>query len=315
MTYFRLGVAASVLAVGLLLSGCAAKTDSMAVPNIVHVNLGVLNAIDCASAHIAKDRGYFAAQGLDVDIQTMPSGLSVLPALQKGALDIGYGNYVSYFAAESRGAALHIASDGYQLAHDVQPLLTLPDAPIHTPRDLAGKTIAVQLVPNIQTLLINELVRAYGVDPASVRYVAVPFAQMAQALKRGEVNAVSTIEPFTTQIESTLGARVVADLDSGATQDAPLGGYVSTQAWATRHHAAMMAFRRAMQRAAIDAADRSNVQAVLTKYDKIAPQTAALVNIGVYPTTVSRERLTRIVNLMTEAGALTKPIDLVAMTS
>jgi NitT/TauT family transport system substrate-binding protein len=304
------------IAAGVLLAGCGQDSGKTSQTNArIHLNVGVLNAIDCATAHIAKDRGYFAAEGLDVDLTTMPTGLAVLPALQSGSLDVGYGNYVSYFAAQSRGASLHIAADGYQLGPEVQPVIALAGTAIRTPRDLAGKRIAVQLTNNIQTLLINELVRNYGVDPGSLHYITVPFPQMAQALKRGDVDAVSAVEPFTTEMEGTLGAKVVADLDTGATKDTPIGGYVSTESWAKQHGKALTAFRKAMQRAAVDAASRPAVENVLTRYNKIDAQTAALVRIGVFPTSVSTDRLNRITDLMRAAGMLKKPIDLDAMAS
>lgn len=307
----------ALVAASLLLAGCGGGNRSGGDKHTesVHLTVGVLNAIDCASAHIAKDRGYFAAAGLNVDIKTMPSGIAVLPALQSGSLDVGYGNYVSYFAAESRGARLHIAADGYQLGPEVQPVVTPPNSSIHTPRDLAGKRIAVQLTNNIQTLLINELVKTYGVDPAALHYVTVPFPQMAEALKRGDVDAASPVEPFTTEMEGTLGAKIVADLDTGATQGTPIGGYVTTQSWADGHRKTLDAFRQAMERAAADAASRPVVQQVLVRHDKIDPKTAAIVRIGVFPTTVSAERLKRVVELMTAAKMLSTPIDLGVMTS
>ncbi len=309
-------IAGALFASSLVLAGCGqeAKVTNNAASQ-THLTLGVLSAIDCATAHIAKDRGYFAAEGLNVDIKTVPTGPEVLTELQNKALDVGFVDYVTFFGTVSKGSKMHVAADAYQLGPEVQPILAMPNSGIRTPRDLAGKRIGVLVTNNIQTLLINELVKAYGVDAKTLHYVTVPFPAMGAALKRGDVDAVSTIEPFTTDSESKYGAQVVADMDSGATQGAPISGYVSTEAWASAHPSVMQSFRRAMERAAADAAQRAVVQNVLTSYEKIDPQTAALVHIGVFPTSVSADRLKRITDLMSEAGMLTRPIDLKEMTS
>jgi NitT/TauT family transport system substrate-binding protein len=309
-------ISCALLAASLLLAGCGENVKvANSAANRTHLELGVLNAIDCATAQIAQDRGYFADEGLDVDIKTVATGPEVLSELQAGTLDVGFVDYVTFFGTVSKGAKMHVAADAYQLAPEVQPILALPNSSIHTPRDLAGKRIGVLVTNNIQTLLINELVKAYGVDPKTLHYVTVPFPAMGAALKHGTADAVSTIEPFTTDSETKYGAQVVADMDSGATQGAPISGYVSTQPWASAHTATMQAFRRAMERAAVDAAQRAVVQNVLTHHLKIDPQTAAIVHIGVFPTSVSADRLKRIVDLMSEADMLTHPIDLKAMTS
>ena len=53
---------------------------------------------------------------------------------------------------------------------------------------LAGKTIAVNLTSNIQTLMTNVQLKAAGVSPSSVKYVAIPFPDMGAALKAGRVD-------------------------------------------------------------------------------------------------------------------------------
>src|SRR5262249_56604127 len=88
---------------------------------------------------------------------------------------------------------------------------------------------------NIQTLLTNAELKANGVNPASVKYVVVPFPNMAAALKAGRVDAVSVVEPFITGTEQSDGAVPVMSECTGSLAAFPLGGYFATAAWAAKY--------------------------------------------------------------------------------
>ena len=109
-------------------------------------------------------------------------------------------------------------------------ILALPKSGIKGPAGLAGKTIAVNLTNNIQTLLTNAELKANGVNPASVRYVVVPFPNMAAALRAGQVDAISVVEPFLTGTEQAEGAVPVMPECTGSLAAFPLGGYFATAA-------------------------------------------------------------------------------------
>jgi NitT/TauT family transport system substrate-binding protein len=309
-------IGCTCLVVSLSLAGCGhAPSIGAAADSRPTLTVGVLNAVDCATAYIAQDHGYFAAEGLNVEFRAIAPGTKPLTLLHSGAVTITFDDYLDVFGSIAHGDALHLAADGYQLAPQVQPVLAMPGAAIRTPRDLAGKRIGVPAAGAMQTLLINELVRAYGVDPASLRYVPMPYPSMGQALAGGGVDAIAPVEPFTTAAESGYGAQVVADTDTGVTKGVPLSGYVSTQAWAAAHPDVLAAFRRAMQRAATDAAQRVVVEGALTSHEQIDPRIAAIVHLGAFPVSVSAARLGRVVDLMREARTLSRPIDLAALTS
>ena len=48
---------------------------------------------------------------------------------------------------------------------DTFGVAALPSSGITKPADLAGKTVAVNLTNNIQTLTLNAILKADGVDP------------------------------------------------------------------------------------------------------------------------------------------------------
>lgn len=84
-------------------------------------------------------------------------------------------------------------------------MLALPGSGITSAADLAGKTVAVNLTNNIQTLTLNAILKASGA-PGQPDYVAIPFTEMGAALKAHRVAAISVVEPYITAYEKTDGA-------------------------------------------------------------------------------------------------------------
>jgi NitT/TauT family transport system substrate-binding protein len=71
--------------------------------------------------------------------------------------------------------------------------------PIRSPKDLEGKTIAVNTLQNVGPLTINTTLKRSGVDYKTVKYVEVPFPDMNAAIQAGRVDAGWMVEPFVTQ--------------------------------------------------------------------------------------------------------------------
>jgi NitT/TauT family transport system substrate-binding protein len=189
--------------------------------------------------------------------------------------------------------------------HHTFSVLTLPKTGIKRPADLMGKTVAVNLLNNIQTLMLNALLKADNVDATKVHYVAIPFPNMAAALQTGKIDAISVVEPFLTGAEQSLGATEVVDQCTGAESAMPLSGYFATDAWAQKYPNTAHAFQRAMARGqALADSNRALVEQVLPTYTKINPKVAALIGLNTFPTSLDALRLQRVANLMQAGGLL-----------
>src|SRR6185369_6025545 len=134
---------------------------------------------------------FFAAEGLKVKIEPVAQSLAALPALKNGQVDVIAGaNYVTFLQAHQQGTLqVKVLADAVAEAPRFMRLLVLPNSPIKQPADLAGKTVAVNILNNIQTLTFNEVLRANNVDPATIKYRAVSFPLMDKALANGDVDA------------------------------------------------------------------------------------------------------------------------------
>ncbi|WHT22350.1 ABC transporter substrate-binding protein [Crossiella sp. CA-258035] len=282
------------------------------------IRLGIMPVVDVAPVHIALAKGYFAAEGLTVELTTIQGGAAGIQGLLKDELDFTFGNWVSFFATEAKGAAknaggIKLAADGYQARANMFLMLTGPDSPIKSPKDLAGKKIAINTFKNILELTARATLEANNVDPKTVTFMEMPFPDMQAALQSKKVDAAFMVEPFISKAERTLGAVPVLDAASGPTADIPIAGYATTGAYAKAHPRAVEAFRRALIRGQQDAARKSTVEALLPGYAQTDPETAALVHFGVYPISMEATRLQRVADLMRTYGLLEAPMDIKPM--
>ena len=277
-----------------------------------HLTVGALPIVDDAPLFLAIKNGYFRQQGLTVTTQIIPQSTLAIPDMLHGTVDIiGTGNYVSFFEGQAQKTfSIRVLSAGATCTQNSFGILTLPKSGIKGPAGLAGKTIAVNLTNNIQTLTADTLLKANGVNPASVKYVVVPFPDMAAALKAGRVNAISVVEPFMTGAEQAMGAVPVMSQCSGSVSRLPLSGYFATAAWAAKYPHSAHAFQVAMARAqAFADANPSAVQKVLPTYTKITAAAAPHIKLSYYPPALNPAQVQRVADLMLAGGLLKTPLD------
>ena len=105
---------ASLLLAGLALAGGATFALRGAAPAPVPVRLKVLYVrfLSFAPIAIAQAEGFFRAQGLEVELVTLPESAEATPALIQGELDVVGGMVkIGDFNAIARGAPLRLVAD------------------------------------------------------------------------------------------------------------------------------------------------------------------------------------------------------------
>ncbi|NUT96544.1 MAG: ABC transporter substrate-binding protein [Saccharothrix sp.] len=329
----RVGLSARTIIAGLsalamlaVVSGCgllggSEEKPADAAPGKVEktkIKLGLLPILDVASVHVAMRKGYFAQEGLEVEPVTIQGGAAAIPGLISGDLDITFGNWVSFFAAQSKDAAkavdgLKLINDGYQAKPEMFLILTGPDSAIKSPKDLAGKTIAINTFKNIAELTAKATLEANDVDPKSVTFKEFAFPDMQAAVQNKTVDAAFMVEPFISKAQRSIGAITVLDAASGPTDNIPVAGYGTTGKFAKENPNTVAAFQRAMAKGQRDAADRPTVEPLLVEYAKVDKETASLVHFGEFPTTLDATRLQRVATLMKTYGLLEKDFDVKPM--
>ncbi|MFI0407567.1 ABC transporter substrate-binding protein [Actinomadura sp. 3N508] len=313
----RRAAVAGAVAITVLLAAtaCGGGEDGASANGLEksEILLGTMTIADTASVQLALSKGLFKDEGLTVKTQVIQGGAAGIPLLRSGRLDISFTNYVSLFTAGVKDPRFEpkIIAEGFNSAARTHVVMVRGDSPYKTIKDLAGKTIAVNTKRNISTLLVRSAGRAQGVEfDDDKSFVEVPPPAMEHALKSRSVEGVMAIEPFGTQMQQTMGARMVADLSSGETANLPIAGFAATEKFVEKNPKTVAAFQRAVVKAQGMCADRKVVQDILPTYAKgIDAKVAAAMGFGVYPTTLDAAHLKRVSDLMQRFGYVDKPID------
>ena len=299
------------LAVALLGTSCSAGPAAGAATT--HITVGALPVVDNVGLYIAAEEGIFKQAGLSVTIKPVLQSTAAIPDMESGVINIiGGANDVSFMAVAAKDPAdppFRLVMEAATCAPNTFDVLALPSSGITKPASLVGKTIAVNLTNSVQTLTINTVLRADGVNPSLVHYVVIPFPDMIAALKAHRVGAISAVEPFATAAELNTGAEPVLDECEGPTANFPLSGYFATVVWARQHPDAVHAFQKALAQAqAVADNDRGVVEKTLLTYiPKLSAEEAAILTLDNFPTAVDAIQLQRVADLMYTGRVLRAP--------
>src|SRR5215217_1738001 len=234
-------LAAALVAVtsATLFGGATASArDTAGKKQLATVTVATLPIANALPMDLGIKKGFFSAQGIEINKRTLQSGNDVVLALANNNGDIGYLGFVPMFIAVTSGIPMTLAAasevEGTSQADNWQNILVTGSSSIRSRRDLAGKTIAVNALKGVGEVMIKAAMQKVGVGPNSFRLTALPFTQMRSALNNGQVDAIWTPEPFLSQALNIDHARIVMAPGPVLSRYWPIGGYAARQAWRSK---------------------------------------------------------------------------------
>lgn len=160
-----------------------------------------------APFYVAKAAGLFEKNGLDVTVNTGPSGSAMVPLLVKNQVQ-------AVIAAEQAGIVNFNVDPDVVLAAQMMRILRyygVVGRNINDLEGLKGKTIG--MTPGgAGELFWRALLAKYNLNPADYKIAPVDSPEMIAALERGNLDAVSTWEPWVTRaLQSVSGTKLLRD--------------------------------------------------------------------------------------------------------
>lgn len=284
-----LAVAVTIL-VGCGSAGSSGSSTGQGASNKLVV--GILPVADAGGFFTAEDQGFFKKQGLQVTQKPITGGATLLPALESGAMSVGFSNLVSVLQAGERNldmkcltGTLQKPATGHDLSLVVSPKYATS---VKSAKDLEGKEIAVNTISNINQLVAEAWLSSQGADPKSAHFIALDFPNMPGALAQGRVTAAIIDEPFTT-ISLDNGAKLLAPRPYQAIAKTPVFScWVASAEWINSHKKQAKAFAAALK----DASDYIHshpgyLRKILPKYTKISPALAKKIDLSNITTELS----------------------------
>ncbi len=165
-----------------------------------------------APMYVAQEKGYYAREGLTVRLGEGAGAPAALGALVQGQEDAVLLPGVFALTAISKGMPIKLIA----LYHPKTPvaLISWPDNPVRTPKDLEGKSIATA-IGETGTTYLDSFCKANGVDCSKVKRVQVNAQSRVPQFIQRKVDVVSVYQTNDLPIlEETQGTKfVVLEMD------------------------------------------------------------------------------------------------------
>lgn len=213
---------AAVSAIGL--TGANARAQALEKTK-VSIAVGGKASFYYLPLSIAEFKGFYKAEGLDVEISDFAGGSRALAAVVGGSADVVSGAYEHTINLQQKGQmfqAFVLQGRAPQMAIGVSSKTM---AGYKSVTDLKGKKIGVSAPGSSTNMMASYLLASAGLKASDVSFVGVGTgAGAVTALRSGQIDAISNVEPVMTMLQQSGDIRIVADMRTmKGTQDF-LGG-------------------------------------------------------------------------------------------
>ncbi|HEX4760885.1 MAG TPA: ABC transporter substrate-binding protein [Thermoleophilaceae bacterium] len=261
------------------LAGCGSSGGSTSSNGTSTVRVQDTAGVPAAFLEYGVSRGYFKQQKLNVKVKPSQGGATVVPAVLSGSVDIGGSNLVSILLAKSKNIPLKVVAPGtfVQRSQDFSAIIVKGNSPVHSPKDLEGKTLAINTLKNVAELTAKASLAKQGVDVSKVRLTEVDFPDMIGAVNKGRVDAAFPIEPFVS-LSQKAGDRIIERPYLGTRPGLQIGCYFTSQKYLSQNGDVVKRFQRGVAATAASIAkDPKAFRNFLPKGSSIPPAAAQKV--------------------------------------
>jgi NitT/TauT family transport system substrate-binding protein len=270
---------------------------------LTKLTVAAIPIVDVAPLYLGKQKGLFAAEGLELDIQNTQGGAQSVPCVVSGQCQFGFANVISLLLGHAKGLPLQVVTAGNFSTgkpEDFGAIIVPEGSAVKTVKDLEGKTLSVNQINNIVGVAVRAAMRKAGGDPDKIKLIEVPFPEMPAALGQKRVDAACIVEPFLTVARSQ-GATV---LDWNFANLAPtlmIAAYFTTRDYAQAHADVVQKFTAAMNKSLSYAAEHPDeARAVLLTYTKIDKAVTEKLNLPLWSPQIHRDSINLLADLMVQ---------------
>lgn len=309
-----MSVILGMAAMALGLTGCGVGEGSAieVLPGDT-IKVGIIPTSAAAPMYVAMEQGYFEDEGLKVEVQIAQNAAAVAPSVLNGQLQFGFAAASPFIGAVSKGLPLYAVANSSSNSldgSDETGLMTSPGSGIERPRDLEGRTVAVNGLAALPHVAAMEAIALDGGDPTKVTFVAMPFPDMLGAMRQGRIEAAALAEPFYSQSVSAGDTQVTTLYATAFNPGSTTTLYFTAAPFLEKNPAVVEGFQNAINRAIRDAAEQPElVRDVLVKYANMKPEVAESMGLPHYAEGLTPEGLEQISEVMAKYGLVSEPIN------
>jgi NitT/TauT family transport system substrate-binding protein len=159
---------------------------------------------------IAERRGHFRDYGLSVTMSDFEGGGQAFDALLAGSVDVAAGAYEHTLRAQAMGKDVRAVIELGRFPGVV--LAVAKDRPFKSMADLKGLKIGVTAPDSSSHFFVLYLMARSGLAPGDSTFVGVGGGERAvEAMKTGQIDAISNLDPVITRLQQDGAIRIVVD--------------------------------------------------------------------------------------------------------
>ncbi|MEU4678862.1 ABC transporter substrate-binding protein [Micromonospora sp. NPDC023737] len=189
-------VMAALLATALAVTGCGGSDGGSDDPagketdKVAYITAFGAVGRD-AFAWVAKEKGYFAEAGIEVDIKEGAGNQQNLTALKAGQVQFAALDFTGAVIQAGKGEFTDWRAVAAVHQQTLISVMTTEDTNITTPKDLQGKTMATG-AGSVTELLFPAYAKLAGLDPATVKIEGVQATALNGLMAGRKVDALGT---------------------------------------------------------------------------------------------------------------------------
>ncbi len=177
----------------------AASATALPLPALAQgapIRMTIATGVDPSFApyYVAREGGFFQRNGLEVTVNTGPSGSAMIAFLIGNQINSAYG-------AEQAGVSAHIVDQNVVAVAEGTALLrwiSVLGRNVESMEALKGKRVGVARGTGSETFWLS-VVSKLNLNPADYTIVNVEAPEMVAALERGNIDAFAVWEPWPTR--------------------------------------------------------------------------------------------------------------------
>jgi NitT/TauT family transport system substrate-binding protein len=165
------------------------------------IRMTIATGVDPSFApyYVAREGGFFQRNGLDVTVNTGPSGSAMIAFLVGNQINSAYG-------AEQAGVSAHLVDQNVVAIAEGTALLrwiSVVGRNVASMDELKGKRVGVARGTGSETFWLS-VVSKLNLNPADYTIVNVEAPEMVAALERGNIDAFAVWEPWPTRAQRAI---------------------------------------------------------------------------------------------------------------
>ncbi len=306
--------AVALIAIGLV--GCRETTDGIQKVRVCEVT----HSIFYAPQYAAIALGFFAEEGIEVELSNGQGADTVMAAVLSGNMDIG-------FAGPE--ASIYVYNEGNEDYTQVFAQITQRDGSFLIGREkddnftwdkVKGKVVLPGRRGGVPYMTLEHVLRKNGINPATDTTLdnSVQYAMMTAAFTGGTGDYVTAFEPTASMLQQQGQGYIVASVGE-ASGDIPYTAYFAKKSYIEKNNDLIQRFVNAVYRGQQWVATHSAAEIAETVADQFPDTDLALLTkavesyraIDAWNATpvMGKDGFDRLQSVMTEAGELTKTAD------